>query len=245
MLRAIKKYLPQYEYVYLGDTKNLPYGDKSREEIYKNTKKAIEYLFEQDCVLVILACNTASAQALRKIQQEWLPESRYKNRKVLGVIRPTVESVGSAKKIGLIGTAHTVNSGAYLQELQKINPKIKLFSLAAPKLVPMIESGRASSNILPNDLAKFRHCDALILGCTHYPVLKKEFKKILGKGVKIVSQDEIIPKKLKIYLKNHPEIRKKLSKNKKVKILVTRKTKTTDTLAKKWFISGAPKLVSL
>ena len=102
--RAIRKALPEYDYVYLGDTKRLPYGDRSQENIYKNSVQAIEYLFKKDCVLIIVACNTVSSQALRKIQQKWLPKSKYKNRRVLGVIRPTVEMVGKFKNIGLIGT---------------------------------------------------------------------------------------------------------------------------------------------
>ncbi len=245
--RAIRRFMPGYDYVYLGDTKNLPYGNKSQAKIYANTKKALEYLFEHGCVLVIVACNTASSQALRKIQQEWLParnaahnaaggpNSKYKDRKVLGVIRPTVESIGKSKNVGLIGTVRTVDSKAYKQELYKINPKIKLLAKATPELVPMIEKRELDIKVLKNYLASFKNTDTLILGCTHYGLLKKEIKKILGPKVKIIAQEDIIPGKLKKYLKNHREIR--LSKGSGMEFLVTKKTPSMKGFS--------PKLISL
>ena len=244
--RAIRKDMPQYDYIYLGDTKNLPYGNKSQGQIYKNTVRAVEFLFKKDCALVIIACNTASSQALRKLQQDWLPKSKYKDRRVLGVIRPTVENVKGFGQIGLIGTERTIDSTAYLQELQKINPKIKLQALATPDLVPMIETGKYDQNILEKYLADFKNNDALILGCTHYGILKKEIKKILGNKVKIIAQEDLLPKKLHNYLLKHKEINKKLSKNKKFEILVTKKNHCYLELSQKWFGKGVkPKLVSL
>lgn len=249
--RAIRKKMPQYDYVYLGDTKRLPYGNKSQTQIYKNTTEAIEYLFEKDCALVIVACNTASSQALRKIQQTWLPRvSKYKDRKVLGVIRPTAEAVGqlkNIKKIGLVGTLRTVDSTAYKQELKKINRGIKLLAKATPKLVPMIEQGEQEKYevILKIYLAPFKNTEALILGCTHYGMLKKEIQNILGRKIKIIAQEELLPKKLESYLSKHGEIRKKLSKNKKFEILLTKFAPRYDKLAREWFGKVKPKLVNL
>lgn len=244
--RAIRKALPEYDFVYLGDTKNLPYGDRSQENIYKNSIQAIEYLFKKDCVLIIVACNTVSSQALRKIQREWLPKSKYSDKKVLGVIRPTVEVIGKLKNIGLIGTNRTIDSTAYSQELKKINKNIKLFAKATPKLVSMIENGKYKEKILKNYLAPFKNVETLILGCTHYGMLKKEIQEILPKNVKIISQDEIIPKKLKNYLSRHQEISKQISKNKKFEILVTKLNERYKKLAFEWFGGNIkPKLVQL
>lgn len=242
--RAIRKAMPEYYYVYLGDAKGLPYGNKSQAVIYRNTVRAVEYLFKNDCALVIVACNTASSQALRKIQQEWLPNSKYRDRRVLGVIRPTVESVGKFKNIGLIGTLRTIDSSAYLQELKKVNraerragKNIKLTSLVTPKLVDMVETGKYDGKILKKYLSPFKNSECLILGCTHYGVLKGKIGKILGRKVRIIAQEDIIPGKLKNYLKRHPEISGKLSKNRKMEILATKITKSNK--------SFSPSLVSL
>ena len=233
--RAVRKMMPQYDYVYLGDVKNLPYGEKTEKEIYKNTQKALTYLFKNKCEIVVIACNTVSAESLRRIQQEWLPKSIYKDRKVLGVIRPTAELVGKYKNIGLIGTRRTVESGTYKEELKIINPKIKLTDLATPKLVPMVEDGEYDMEILKKYLVPFRKVDALILACTHYGLLKKEIRKILGTKPKIITQEDLLPRKLKIYLKKHLEITKKLSKRQSVEILVTKINSRYKNLAQKWF----------
>ena len=235
VVRAIRKKLPEYDFVYLGDTKNLPYGNKSQNYIYKHSVQAIEYLFQKDCVLIIVACNTISSQALRKIQQEWLPNSIYKDRRVLGVIRPTVEMVGNFKNIGLIGTNRTIDSTAYLQELKKINKNIKLFARATPKLVPMIEKGKYEEKILTKYLLPFKNVDSLILGCTHYGMLKKEIQEILNKKVKLIAQEDLLPAKLKNYLFRHTEIEKKLYRNKKFEILVTKTSERYKKLATLWF----------
>ena len=217
--------LSKYDYVFLGDTKNLPYGNKSQKQIYKLAVKAIEYLFKQDCALVIVACNTASSQALRKIQQEWLPKSKYKDRKVLGVIRPTVESViKSAKRIGVIGTNRTIDSKAYLREFKDFNPNLKIFQQATPLLVPLIESGSLIKidEVLKHHLKQFKNIDTLILGCTHYCILKDKVRKLVGPKVKVISQDELLPEKLKSYLIRHKEITQKLSKNRQLQLNVTK-----------------------
>ena len=233
--REIRKAMPEYDYAYLGDTKRLPYGNKTQEKIYQNTIEALTYLFEQDCILIVVACNTVSSQALRRIQQEWLPKSKYFDRKVLGVIRPTAEIVSKYKNIGLIGTIRTVDSKAYLQELKKINKNIKLLAKATPKLVPMIESGIHNERILKNYLAPFRNVEILIFGCTHYGMLKKQIQNILGSKIKIIAQEELLSKKLKSYLIKHKEITKKLSKNKKFELLVTKANRRYKKLALEWF----------
>jgi glutamate racemase len=233
--KAIRKAMPQYDYIYLGDTKRLPYGNKTQDKIYQNTIEALQYLFEKDCILIIVACNTVSSQALRKVQQEWLPKSKYFDRKVLGVIRPTVEMVGKFKNIGLIGTERTVDSSAYLQELKKINKNIILLAKATPKLVPMIERGEYNEIILENYLIPFKNVEVLILGCTHYGILKQKIHNILGLKIKIIAQENLLPRKLKSYLVKHKEITKKLSKNKKFEFLVTKLNKPYEKLAHEWF----------
>jgi len=256
--REVRKLLPKYDYIYLGDTKNLPYGSASQEKIYEHTVKAVKYLFAQDCVLVVVACNTASSRALRKIQQEWLPariaaqnvaggpKSEYKGRKVLGVIRPTAELAGKYRNIGLVGTVRTIDSSAYAQELKKINKNIKLLAKATPKLVPMIEAGKYDKKILENYLKPFKNCESLILGCTHYGMLKKEIQEILGKKVKIIAQENLIPQKLKTYLSKHKEISKKLSRKGRFELLVTKLSPGYNKLALDWFArSVKPKVISL
>ncbi len=236
--RSIIKHLPGYSYVYLGDTKNLPYGDKSPARIYTLLRAGVEFLFEQDCSIVIVACNTASTEALRKIQQEYLTQ-HYPDRKVLGVIVPTIEETLGAKKVGVIATNATVASGSYPQEIKKVNKKVQVFQEAAPTLVPIIENGE--KHLIRPFLEKYlaplckKKIDTLILGCTHYPIVKNTIKTIVGKNVKVVSQDEFIYKKLRDYLHRHVEIADFLDKKKRRTFFVTEKTKHFEHLAKLWF----------
>ena len=195
-------------FAYLGDTANLPYGNKSADKIYECSRRSVDYLFrEQDCSIIIIACNTASITALRRLQREYLPEN-FPDRRILGIAIPTLEHVMEKghKNIGLIATNATVKSGLYDIELKKLDPEIKLESLATPLLVPLIEDGgdKYAEEILRDYLAPFHEKDALILGCTHYPKYKELIRKILP-GVDIISQDEIIPGKLADYLARHPE----------------------------------------
>jgi len=237
--RAIRKVMPEYDYVYFGDTKRVPYGNKSHETVYEFTKKAVDYLFRQEnCVIVIIACNTSSARALKQLQQEYLPKN-FKDRKILGVLIPTAEVASNFKRVGILATSGTVASNMFMIEIKKLNKKSNIFQNPAPMLVPLIENGE---NILAKPFIlkylkpfKNKKLEALVLGCTHYPILKKEIKKIMGKNVKIISQDEIVPKKLKKYFKIHPKITNKLSKNKTIKILVTDKTQNINAITKKWF----------
>jgi len=239
--QAIFKLLPQYEYVYLGDTKNLPYGEKKPSKIYSYTKEAVEFLFAQNCELVIIACNTSSALALRKIQQNLLPK-KYPGKRVLGVVIPTLEEADkhhSGKTLGVIATSATVKSHIYAKELKKIDSAAKVIEIATPKLVTLIEqnslpSAKNALKLYLEPLFK-KGVSTLILGCTHYPILKKLAKKTVGKNVLILSQDEIIPKKLKAYLKRHGEIEKKLLRSKFKKFFVTKMNKNFNQVAKRLF----------
>ncbi len=238
--RGIVKKLPQYDYFYLADTANLPYGKKRQSEIYYLTQKTVSFLFQQGCSLVILACNTASAKALRKIQREWLP-NHFPERRVLGVIRPTVETVDEivnqcqrAKfKVGLLATQATVDSGAYIRELKKINQSIEIIQQPAPRLVPLIEKwwGNKDNNYLAEINSALEEylkslilseIDILILGCTHYSLIYPQINSLLPKEIKIISQDKIVADKLADYLRRHPEIDKKLAKNRQRKFLKTK-----------------------
>lgn len=252
--KAIRKAMPQYDYVYLGDTKRVPYGNRSHETVFEFTRQAVSYLFrEENCGIVIVACNTASARALRKIQQEYLLAS-FPDRKVLGVLIPTAEECANYNRVGIIGTTGTVSSGTFPNEINKINQtknceqfrpnsksfrKTKVFQNPAPMLVLLAEEGeRARAIPFIKEYLKpllSKKPDAIALGCTHYPFYKDEIRKIVGKKVTVLSQDEIIPKKLKEYFALHPEIEKNLAKNGKTKILLTDITKNIEKLTLKWF----------
>jgi len=235
ILKELRRKLRQYNYVYLGDTKNLPYGDKSQKQIFDLTRKAVEYLFKQDCALVIVACNTASSQALRKLQQTWLPKSKYKNHRILGIIRPTIEVIGKEKSIGLIGTRRTIDSGAYSRELENVGWHGLFIEKATPKLVPMIESNHVDLQILKDYLKPFKSSKSLILACTHYGLIKKEIQKILGLKVRVISQEDVLPLKLKNYLSRHLEISQRLSENSRITLSVTKSNLNYMRLAKDWF----------
>ncbi len=235
VLKELKRKLPKYDYLYLGDTKNLPYGDKSQAQIFNLTKKAAEYLFQQDCILVIVACNTASSQALRRLQREYLPKSQYRDRKILGIIRPTVEEVKNLRTVGIIGTSRTVDSKAYVRELKKINPRIRVIQKATPKLVPMIEGGKLDASVLKTDLKSFaeEQADGLILGCTHYSLIKKQIQSAFDG--RVICQDELLPSKLQNYLRRHKPIDRKISRNSRLALSVTKANPRYQKLADKWF----------
>lgn len=211
--------LPQYDYVYLGDTARVPYGNRSQATIYEFTKHAVEYLFEQNCQLVIVACNTASAEALRKIQQEFLP-AHYPDRRVLGVLIPAAEEAVTQTqngKIGVIATKSTVDSRAYIREIHKLSPHAIITQQSTPLLVPLIENNalQYADPMLNDYLAPLlsANIDTLILGCTHYPVLKHRIQQKVGTGVNIIAQDDVIPAKLTNYLQRHPEVESTLTKH--------------------------------
>ena len=231
ILEQIRRELPGYDYLYLGDNARTPYGTRSFEVVYRFTLQCVEYLFGQGCQLVILACNTASAKALRTIQQNDLAIIDP-NRRVLGVIRPTVEEVGKLTKtnhIGLLATSGTVLSDSYPLEIHKINPDIQVTSEACPMWVPLIENNehlhegadyfvkKNIQNLFNND----KQIDTVILGCTHYPLLMEKIAGELPRGVKIISQGEIVARSLADYLHRHPEMDEKCSKNGHCRYLTT------------------------
>lgn len=225
--KAIAKFLPTYDYVYLGDTLNVPYGGRSMESIYNLSRQAIDFLMrQQGCDLIIIACNTASVTALKKLQNEYLPENFPDNR-ILGVIVPTLESATElgATQIGLIATAYTVRSKIYEEEIAKINPQAKIYGQATPLLVPLIENdGDKYMDIVLEDYLNpliDKGLDSLILGCTHYVSIKDRVRDLTRHRVRILSQDEIIPPKLKDYLLRHPEMEGRLSKKGSFKAYVT------------------------
>ena len=226
MAQAFRRALPDHDFLYLGDTLHVPYGPRSAEAIYQFTLKAIDYLFRQGCPLVIIACNTASTSALRRLQQEYLP-NHFPDRRLLGVIVPTLEAVidGAHHKIGLLGTSFTVNSGIYPDELKKINPKIQLIGQAAPLLVPLVEYNALSfaEPILQTYLAPLLEAqiDSLVLGCTHYPLFKPLLHKVIPPDVTVISQDDVVPPKLVDYLSRHPEINGRLDQKGRFQTLVT------------------------
>jgi glutamate racemase len=241
VLKYFLKELPNYSYIYLGDTARLPYGNKSPEKIYEYTCQAIDFLFKQGCPLIIIACNSASSQALRKIQKEYLPK-KWPNRKVLGVIRPLVESaiLKNFNNIGVLGTKATVNSLAYSKESKKIKPDIKVLEKSAPLLVPLIEEGWAKKTVChkilktylrPLKLAKIKY---LILACTHYPFLLKKIRHIMGKNCLVIDPGEIIAISLKDYLNRHPELNIKEIKNPKISFFLSDKTDLFITLGEKF-----------
>ena len=243
ILREIINKLPEYDYIYFGDTARSPYGSRSQELVYNFTLEAVKFLFNQNCQLIILACNTASSTALRRIQREYLPNN-YPNRKILGVIIPVAEAAVEKtlnNQIGVIGTESTVDSAAFKREIKKLNPKIEVFQKACPLLVPIIEAGEKNSKITEFALRKYlnplirKNIDTLVLGCTHYGLLKEEIKKVIGDNINIVSEGKIVAEKLEDYLNRHPEIEKNLSKNSAIKFLTTDLTEKFKILGSQFF----------
>lgn len=231
ILSEIRRALPDYDYIYLGDNARAPYGTRSFDIVYRFTLEAVENLFARGCPLVILACNTASAKALRTIQQSNLPEIDP-SRRVLGVIRPTVETIGDitrSGKIGIFGTPGTVKSGSYEMEIAKLYPDFKTVTHACPMWVPLIENGEAASpgadyfvkQEIDRLLEKEPEIDTIILGCTHYPILIDKIKKYVPDGIAVVPQGELVGKSLVDYLSRHPEMEKRLTKEGRCTYLTT------------------------
>jgi len=225
--RAVRAMLPQYDYVYLGDTLNVPYGGRSFDAICDLSTNAIKHLFEeQSCEMAIIACNTASVMALRKLQTEFLPKY-HPDKRVLGVIVPTLESATElgATQIGLIATDYTVRSKIYDEEIVKINSHAKIFAKGTPLLVPLIENqGEKYMDMILGDYLEpliEQGLDSLILGCTHYIEVKDRVRDLTRHRVRVLSQDEIIPPKLKDYLMRHPEMEERLSQGGTFKVTAT------------------------
>ena len=239
VLAELQKKLPEYDFLYLGDNARAPYGTRSFETVYEFTLQAVTYLFEQNCELIILACNTASAKALRTIQQNDLP-TKFPGKRVLGVIRPSAESVDlftSSKHVGILATEGTVNSESYLIEIKKLFPNIVVTQQACPLWVPLIENNKfqtpGGKALILEDLAslleKDTKIDAIILGCTHYPIVQHLIQENVSPEIKVISQGEIVADKLENYLQRHSEIDEKLSKNSVTKYLTTDDSVTFDS----------------
>ncbi|HEY2581514.1 MAG TPA: glutamate racemase [Mucilaginibacter sp.] len=223
VFRSIFQELPSYDYIYLGDTARAPYGNRSFQTIHQYTWECVQWLFKQGCPLVILACNTASAKALRTIQQQDL-QHVDPSKRVLGVIRPTAEVIGNysqTKEIGVLGTKGTIQSESYLIEIDHFFPDVKVHQQACPLWVPLIENGEYDQpgadyfveKYLDQLLAKSANIDTILLACTHYPLLQKKIKQFLPENIQVVSQGDIVAKSLVDYLQRHPEMEAKLSKN--------------------------------
>ena len=267
--RSIMRELPDHDCLYVGDTARVPYGTRSRETIYEFTHQAVDYLFRQQCELIIVACNTASADALRRIQQEYLP-AHYPNRRVLGVLIPAAEAaveiakgdasasgsstgttclpraVGMAPRnvpvIGVLATQATVTSGAFVREITKLMPDVRIVQQAAPLLVPLIEMGgiKFARPIVDEYVAPLKAAgvSTLILGCTHYPVLREMIQEAVGSDVTIVDQNDVVPGKLRDYLRRHPEIDGPIARTGKHVFQVTDFTHNAADFARQLFPEG-------
>lgn len=216
ILRQIRETLPTYDYIYLGDNARTPYGTRSFEIVYEFTRQAVVRLFEMGCPLVILACNTASAKALRSIQMNDLPRMDA-SRRVLGVIRPTVESIGAVtqtRHVGVLATSGTIKSESYPMEIHKLFPDITVYGQACPMWVPLVENDEAHGpgadyfvqKYIDELLQKDERIDTAILGCTHYPLLLQKIRHYMPRRVHIVTQGELVADSLKDYLRRHPEM---------------------------------------
>ena len=231
ILHGIQQVLPEYDYIYLGDNARAPYGSRSFEVVYEFTRQAVLKLFEMGCHLVILGCNTASAKALRTIQQNDLPKLAP-DRRVLGVIRPTAEVIGSltsSRHVGILATEGTIRSQSYNIEIQKQSPDIQVTGLSCPLWVPIIENNEADSpgadyfvkKRIDHIMRLDPQIDTLILGCTHYPILMPKILKYVDRGVKIVPQGEYVAASLKNYLHRHPEMDERCTKHSSPKYYTT------------------------
>jgi glutamate racemase len=243
IFKELLKKLPQYDYIYLGDNARNPYGPRSFEVVYEYTRQAVWELFNRGCQLVILACNTASAKALRSVQQKDLP-GNYPDRRVLGVIRPSVEMIPGMTKtghVGVLGTIGTVVSESYPLEIAKISPQdpISVVQEACPLWVPIVENNLIESpgaaffvkQNIDNLFAKDPLIDTIILGCTHYPLLSKVIKKFLPDGVRLLDQGPVVADKLEDYLSRHPEIELHCSKSGRRDYFTTESSGNFDPLA--------------
>ena len=245
MLKEIVKQLPEYDYLYLGDNARAPYGTRSFETVYEYTLQCVQQLFAMDCELVVLACNTASAKALRTIQQKDLPRIAP-NKRVLGVIRPTTEVVGKYSKtghIGVLGTTGTITSNSYPIEIEKFYPKLKVNQEACPMWVPLVENNEFESEgadyfiqkNINSLLSKDDKIDTIILGCTHYPLLINKIKKYLPRNITLLSQGEIVADSLADYLDRHTELEQKCSKDGSIDFYTTDAPENFDKAASLFF----------
>lgn len=234
ILEQVRKGLPQYDYLYLGDNARAPYGTRSFEIVYEFTKQAVLHLFDEGCSLVILACNTASAKALRSIQQNDLPRIAP-DKRVLGVIRPTVEALSTLTHtghIGILATPGTIQSRSYEMEIRKMYPRFEVYGQACPMWVPLVENNEAQGpgadyfvqKYIDELLAQSPAIDTVVLGCTHYPLLLDKIRRYLPPSVAVVVQGPLVTDRLDDYLHRHPEIEKRCSKGGGCRYLTTEST---------------------
>jgi glutamate racemase len=245
VLKEIVSKLPQYDYIYLGDNARAPYGNRSFKTVYHYTLQCVQWFFDQGCSLVILACNTASAKALRTIQQNDLPRIAP-GKRVLGVIRPTTEMIGNYSESGCIGvlaTHGTIVSASYPIEIEKFFPTINVYQEACPMWVPLVENNEYTGHgadffvkkNLGNIFKKEPKIDVILLACTHYPLLKEKIEEYLPVGVKLISQGEIVAASLTDYLRRHPEMESRCSKSGKRVFYTTNSTEDFDNHAAAFF----------
>lgn len=248
ILSDLREKLPQYDYLYLGDNARAPYGTRSFDVVYEFTLEAVKELFDRGCELVILACNTASAKALRTIQQKDLPNIAP-DKRVLGVIRPSAEIIGQftrSNHIGILATQGTVSSNSYEIEIQNFSPEVKVYQQACPLWVPLIENNEhdtaAGKDFVSNDVKKLlnqnKNIDTIVLGCTHYPVLKEYIESITPDHIKVIAQGKIVADSLADYLIRHPWMDSKCSKNGSVRFLTTESQEEFDRNASKYFLES-------
>lgn len=245
ILRELVNRLPQYDYLYLGDNARSPYGTRSFETVYQYTLECVKWFFEKGCSLVILACNTASAKALRTIQQNDLPKIAP-DKRVLGVIRPTTEAIGKfsqSNSTGILATPGTVASQSYPIEIAKFFPDVKVYQEACPMWVPLVENkevgNHGSAFFIKKNLhslfQKGKNIDVVLLACTHYPIMEKQIREYLPVAVKLLSQGTIVAESLADYLQRHPEIETLCSKNRKLEFYTTDSTEDFDNHATLFF----------
>jgi glutamate racemase len=245
VLREIVNRLPNYDYLYLGDNARAPYGNRSFDTVYHYTLECVRWFFDQGCSLVVLACNTASAKALRTIQQKDLPVLAPEKR-VLGVIRPTTEIIGNFSEtgsVGILATNGTVASQSYPVEIAKFFPALRVYQEACPMWVPLVENNEYDSHgadffikkNLHNLFSKGEEIDVVLLACTHYPLLREKIENHLPVGVKLLSQGEIVAESLSDYLFRHPEIERRCSREGKRLFYTTDSTEDFDSHATRFF----------
>lgn len=254
ILKEMVRVVPQYDYMYLGDTARTPYGTRSPALIRTFTEQAVDFLYRHGCHLVIVACNTASSTALRSIQQKYLPQ-KFPKRNILGVLVPAAQDAvlhTENDRIGVIATDATVHSGAYEREIHKLNPNTKVSQKACPLLVPLIEAGEDNGMLLMLFLRHYldplleEEIDTLILGCTHYGILEEKIQQIVGPSVHLVSGGKAVAPKLENYLSRNPEIEKDISQGGTLTFYTTDLTENFVRLGSSFFGSEiTPRVVSL
>lgn len=243
VVREIRNRLPQYSFIYLGDNARTPYGSRPLDVIHRYTLEGVIELFKRGAELIVVACNTSSSVALRKIQQEYLA-THHPEKRVLGIVIPTAEEVSSLSKskvIGILATEATVNSMAYPQEILKIDPRVQVFQQACPLLVPIIESGDLDAATIPacqyveGLLKQDAQIDTILLGCTHYALIADTLRQLIPPDIRVVSQGEIVAGKLEDYLRRHPEMERRLDKSGRATFLSTEYSPRIQKLAMQFF----------